>query len=592
MGVALGGVDDARIGRRCSAARRSPTRFGLRDRPVTFSRFGPTDPDARPARLRRRDRHRPDTAHVELSLTADVDVAPGRLGEHRRRPLGDERPLVGRRGRRLDARSPWRPADLDRRLAQGPGGGWVAVDRTTVDDETLDLQVAPAALRQATRTTAEDRGLEFIEGAKARHCRIAIDGPTALTAFPEMAWFVGSADLHRWRGELDFWVFADRPGRAGRARRQRRRGRDEPDRPAGHDPGDHDRHRSRPARSRSRRPAERRRPILERDRFAGKRDRVARLLRIVRYLQERGEAGARPGGDRPRGRDVAPDRLPRPARDRAGDRGPRLVGERPLGPRGQWPAAAAQAHPRRGTGRLPLRPPDGPLCDRPRSRPDGRLPEARLGDAGRDRRARREHARRHGRAAAGRGVPASGPAHHPGLGRATGRRAHVRHGRLRAGPRATDRAGAAVPHRAVILDPRALPHRLGRDPRRDADVQDRADPRARADDRPVRGADARGDRGDAGGGLGHHRGPGTDRGRAALRDGGRRAGSPRRTGIRRSPARSSPTARSSGGPRSPARSRSGCGSCPGAPTWRSSRRRPCGARSPDTLEAARGDLPP
>jgi proteasome accessory factor B len=32
----------------------------------------------------------------------------------------------------------------------------------------------------------------------------------------------------------------------------------------------------------------------DRDRFAGKRDRVARLLRIVRYLQERGEAGARP----------------------------------------------------------------------------------------------------------------------------------------------------------------------------------------------------------------------------------------------------------------------------------------------------------
>ena len=33
---------------------------------------------------------------------------------------------------------------------------------------------------------------------------------------------------------------------------------------------------------------------MERDRFAGKRDRVARMLRIVRYLQERGEAGARP----------------------------------------------------------------------------------------------------------------------------------------------------------------------------------------------------------------------------------------------------------------------------------------------------------
>jgi predicted DNA-binding transcriptional regulator YafY len=34
--------------------------------------------------------------------------------------------------------------------------------------------------------------------------------------------------------------------------------------------------------------------VDDRDRFAGKRDRVARLLRIVRYLEERGEAGARP----------------------------------------------------------------------------------------------------------------------------------------------------------------------------------------------------------------------------------------------------------------------------------------------------------
>lgn len=32
----------------------------------------------------------------------------------------------------------------------------------------------------------------------------------------------------------------------------------------------------------------------DRDRFAGKRDRVARLLRIFRYLEERGDAGARP----------------------------------------------------------------------------------------------------------------------------------------------------------------------------------------------------------------------------------------------------------------------------------------------------------
>ena len=28
-------------------------------------------------------------------------------------------------------------------------------------------------------------------------------------AFPEVRWLVGSADLHRWRGQLDYWIFLD-----------------------------------------------------------------------------------------------------------------------------------------------------------------------------------------------------------------------------------------------------------------------------------------------------------------------------------------------------------------------------------------------
>ena len=34
-------------------------------------------------------------------------------------------------------------------------------------------------------------------------------GATFDAAFPEVAWLVGSADLHRWRGQLDYWVFLD-----------------------------------------------------------------------------------------------------------------------------------------------------------------------------------------------------------------------------------------------------------------------------------------------------------------------------------------------------------------------------------------------
>ena len=41
------------------------------------------------------------------------------------------------------------------------------------------------ALPADVRTTAEDRGLEFVEGAAARHCRVAIDGTTFVAAFPQ-----------------------------------------------------------------------------------------------------------------------------------------------------------------------------------------------------------------------------------------------------------------------------------------------------------------------------------------------------------------------------------------------------------------------
>ena len=51
--------------------------------------------------------------------------------------------------------------------------------------------------------------MEVIEGARARRCRIAIDGTTFREAFPQVAWLVGDADLHRWRGQLDYWVFLD-----------------------------------------------------------------------------------------------------------------------------------------------------------------------------------------------------------------------------------------------------------------------------------------------------------------------------------------------------------------------------------------------
>ncbi len=61
----------------------------------------------------------------------------------------------------------------------------------------------------------EDRGLAYIEGARARQCRIALDGDTLRRAVPEVGLLVGDTDLSRWQGELDFWVFAD--GQLGQA---------------------------------------------------------------------------------------------------------------------------------------------------------------------------------------------------------------------------------------------------------------------------------------------------------------------------------------------------------------------------------------
>jgi hypothetical protein len=65
------------------------------------------------------------------------------------------------------------------------------------------------ALNPANRAVAEDRGISFIEGARGRHCRIAANGTMIRDALPEVDMLVGDTDLGRWRGDLDYWVFAD-----------------------------------------------------------------------------------------------------------------------------------------------------------------------------------------------------------------------------------------------------------------------------------------------------------------------------------------------------------------------------------------------
>lgn len=85
---------------------------------------------------------------------------------------------------------------------------------------TLDRAVR-ALVAGPGRAAAEDLGQELVAGARSRHCRFAVDGPSALDAFLPLRWLASAEPVTgplivEWRGELDYWLFAD--GQLGMAR--------------------------------------------------------------------------------------------------------------------------------------------------------------------------------------------------------------------------------------------------------------------------------------------------------------------------------------------------------------------------------------
>jgi hypothetical protein len=187
--------------------------LALRDRPTPSSRFGPTDGDTEPPAC-------DDplsvgaTARVELRLVGDLDGEPiGSMDLAGDRVDKDFRWLayaatmreLGLHGAARIGQDAW---------IRDPFGGWRRATQLDVADWSVDLQAFEAALSDGTRAVAELHGVDVIEGARARHCRIAIDGPTFRAAFPAVVWLVGDASLARWRGQLDYWVFLD--GELGR----------------------------------------------------------------------------------------------------------------------------------------------------------------------------------------------------------------------------------------------------------------------------------------------------------------------------------------------------------------------------------------
>jgi hypothetical protein len=187
--------------------------LALRDRVAASSRFGPTDPIRDPPDC---DGAMDIGPQARLALHLDGTLDGRSLGTVElagERSASDVRWLayvatnreLGLEGVALIGSDAW---------LRDPFSAWHRVMPDEVRDKTLDVTVFRVALATDARAASEARGVALIEGARARQCRIAIDGPTFRAAFPEIAWLVGDADLAHWRGQLDYWVFVD--GQIGR----------------------------------------------------------------------------------------------------------------------------------------------------------------------------------------------------------------------------------------------------------------------------------------------------------------------------------------------------------------------------------------
>ncbi len=188
--------------------------LALGDRPALGSRFGPTGPEVTPPGC-----SEPltvgATARLELRMDGSIDDRyTGQVVIEGIRDGPDvswtgfaaTRLTLGQHGLTRIGGEVWELS---------PGRPWTAAAASSGDGQDLDRQLVVAALAPANRRVAEDRGLDFIEGARARHCRIPLDGETLRRALPQVSMIVGAVDIERWRGDLDFWVFTD--GQLGQA---------------------------------------------------------------------------------------------------------------------------------------------------------------------------------------------------------------------------------------------------------------------------------------------------------------------------------------------------------------------------------------
>ena len=206
--------------------------------PTPSSRFGPTGGWPRAAAVRRAARGRVDRANRAAPdgrprRPFDRQRRPRRRPHRRRLPMARLRRDVARA--RAPRRGPDRQRRVDPRAVRRLAAGGAAGGRPTA---TIDVQ----ALRVCAVGRARGRPRSFTastssKGARARHCRIAIDGPDVPAGLPgrRVADRPGRHDdLARRARLLDL---PRRPARARRRQRQRRRRRDPGGRPPGDDRG-------------------------------------------------------------------------------------------------------------------------------------------------------------------------------------------------------------------------------------------------------------------------------------------------------------------------------------------------------------------
>jgi len=182
--------------------------IALRDRVLAASRFGPTDPEAEPELCDGPLVVGP-TAQVRLSMNGEIDLRPIGSFDLTGTRAGRDYRWVAFVATTRELGTYGRAGVGGRTWLRTPSRTWHRVDDPDATSYSLDRHLLETALTPDFRATAEDHGIEIVGGARARRCRIAIDGPTFQAAFPQARWIVGEADLQRWRGQLDYWVFLD-----------------------------------------------------------------------------------------------------------------------------------------------------------------------------------------------------------------------------------------------------------------------------------------------------------------------------------------------------------------------------------------------